>query len=68
MASSLSSILDNFAKGIYNSKCKYCKTCLKYVEVNNKLLILNCLKCNKTIKYISKKKDLQTHINFVMET
>ena len=37
-------------EGLYNSKCKDRKFCLEYVKVKYKLLIFNCLKCNKSHK------------------
>ena len=33
--SSLLTLVDNLAEGIYNSKCKGCKSCLEYVEVKD---------------------------------
>ena len=33
--SSLLTLVDNLAEGIYDSKCKGCKSCLEYVEVKD---------------------------------
>ena len=33
MPSSLSSLVDNLAEGIYKNKCTVCKSCLKYIEI-----------------------------------
>ena len=48
-----------------------CRSGLEYIKVQNKRLIFECLRCNKSHKNISKRtlqKDLITHITFVMET
>ena len=50
MSSSLSSLPDNLAEGLHNSKCKVCKSCLKYIKFEDKLLVFNCSDCNKIFK------------------
>ena len=45
ISSSLSIHVDNLAKGGQNNKCIVCKSCLKYIKVED--LMFNCLKCNK---------------------
>ena len=52
MARSLSSLADNLAEGLHNSKCKDDQSCLEFVETKDKLLMLKCLKCNKSHKKI----------------
>ena len=68
----MSSLVDNLAEGIYNSKCKDYKSYLtEYVENEEQLSIFKCLKCNKSHRtYFSKglvKRFAHTHINFVMD-
>ena len=49
MSSSLSSIVDNLAEGLRNSKCKDCKSCLEYTKIDEDThFIFKCFKCNKT--------------------
>ena len=51
----LSSLADNPPEGLYNSKCKDCKSYLEYLKAKDKLLIFKCLKCNKSHKkYLNK--------------
>ena len=47
MASSLSSLVDNFAEGLQNNKYQECKSCLQYIKAKDKLLIFNGSGCNK---------------------
>lgn len=47
MARSLLSFAANLAEGLQSSKCKDCKSCLKYVKTKDKLIIFKCLKRNK---------------------
>ena len=47
MSSLLSNLADNLAKGLQNNKCKDCKSCLEYIKMNDKFLILNYSHCNK---------------------
>ena len=47
ISSSLSIHVDNLAKGGQNNKCIVCKSCLKYIKVEDTHLMFNCLKCNK---------------------
>ena len=47
MASSLSNLVDNLAKGIHKVKCKDCNCCLEYKSVNDNLIKYKCLSCNK---------------------
>ena len=47
MASSLSSLADNLAEGLHNSKCNDCKSYLEYMNVKDGLLLFNCSDCNK---------------------
>ena len=48
--SSLSRVADNLAEGLQNSKCKDNQSCLEFVEAKDKILMLKCLKCNKSHK------------------
>ena len=32
MSTSLSSLVNNLSDGLYNDKCKYCKSCLDYIS------------------------------------
>ena len=41
MTRSLSSLSDNFVEGFHNVKCKDFKSCLEYIRVKYKLLILS---------------------------
>ena len=57
MSSSLSSLADNFAEGLHNSKCMDCESCLKYnsienIKIKDTHLIFKCLKCSKNHKNI----------------
>lgn len=56
MARSLLSLADNLAEGLQSSKCKDCKSCLKYVETKDKLLIFKYLKRNKIHNNFSMKR------------
>ena len=42
MSNSLSNLADNFPVALQNRKFKGCKSCLKYVKVEDKLLIFSC--------------------------
>ena len=55
MASSLSSLADNFAEGLQNNKYKKSKSCLQYINAKDKLLIFNCSGCNKNYENNFKK-------------
>ena len=62
MASSLSNLVNNLAKGIHKIKCKYghdnkkcktygikykdCECCLEYTRTKNDLIEYKCLYCN----------------------
>ena len=48
MSTLLSSLVNNLSDGLYNDKCKDCKSCLDYMSVKDDQLIFRCLKCNKT--------------------
>ena len=50
MSSSLSSLVDNLAEGLYDNKCTACKSCLKGISTDDELLIFNCLKCSRNHK------------------
>ena len=47
MASSLSSLIDNLAKGIYKIKCKDCDCFLEYESVKDNFIKYKCLSCNR---------------------
>ena len=49
MPSSLSSLVDNLAEGLYKNKCKDCKSYLEYVTAIDK-----CLSCKKNYKKLKK--------------
>ena len=46
MSSSLSSLADNLAEGLYKETCKDCKSDLKCVVVKDSVTV-NCVDCNK---------------------
>ena len=48
MASSLSSLTDNLAEGLYKGKCKDSKSSLKYVTARDGIPKFKCVDCNKT--------------------
>ena len=43
MSSSLSKLVDNLSEGIHNNKCVDCNSCLDYIKIKNKKLLLNAL-------------------------
>ena len=43
MSSSLSKLVDNLSEGIHNDKCVDCNSCLDYIKIENKKLLLNAL-------------------------
>ena len=47
MASSLSNLVDNHAKGIHKIKCQDCNCFLEYEIVKENLIKYKCLSCNK---------------------
>ena len=47
MASSLSNLADNLAKGIHKIKCEDCDSFLEYESVNDILKNCKCLSCDK---------------------
>ena len=47
MSTSLSSLVNNLSEGLYNDKCKDCKSCLEHISAKDNQLILKCLKCNR---------------------
>ena len=47
MASSLSNLVDNLAKGINKIKWKDCDCFLQYQSVNGTLIKYKCTSCNK---------------------
>lgn len=49
MPSSMSSLVDNLAEGLYRNKCKDCKSYLEYVKAKDK-----CLSGNKNYKKLKK--------------
>ena len=38
--------LDNLSEGIHNNKCVDCNSCLDYIKIKNKKLLLKCFNCN----------------------
>ena len=46
MSSSLSKLVDNLSEGIHNNKCVDCNSCLDYIKIENKKLLLKCSNCN----------------------
>ena len=46
MPSSLSKLVDNLSEGIHNNKCVDCNSCLDYINIKNKKLLLKCFNCN----------------------
>ena len=47
MASSLSSLVNNLAEGIYKIKCKDCDCFLEYESVKDNFIKYKCLSCNR---------------------
>ena len=55
MSSSLSKLVDNLSEGIHSNKCVDCNSCLDYIKIKNKKLLLKCFNCNAYyIKKINK--------------
>ena len=54
MASSLSTLAYNLAKGLPKGKYKDCKSSLEYVAAKNNILILKCVDCNKNYEIFEK--------------
>ena len=50
MATSLSYLVGNLAEGLHKNKCMDCKSCLKYVNVKDHLLLFICSDSNKNYK------------------
>ena len=50
MNSSLSSLINTLAKGLYKVKCKDCKSSLEYVTSENGLLVFKCVECNTALR------------------
>ena len=50
MASSLSSLVDNLAEGLSKRKCKPNQSCIEFIKAKDKLLMIKCLKCDKSHK------------------
>ena len=46
MSSSLSKLVNNLSEGIHNNKCVDCNSCLDYIKIKNKKLLLKCFNCN----------------------
>ena len=46
MSSSLSKLVENLSEGIHNNKCVDCNSCLDYIKIKNKKLLLKCFNCN----------------------
>ena len=46
MSSLLSKLVDNLSEGIHNNKCVDCNSCLDYIKIKNKKLLLKCFNCN----------------------
>ena len=46
MSSSLSKLVDNLSEGIHTNKCIDCNSCLHYIKIKNKKLLLKCFNCN----------------------
>ena len=42
----LSKLVDNLSEGVHNNKCVDCNSCLGYIKIKNKKLLLNCFNCN----------------------
>ena len=45
-SSSLSKFVDNLSEGIHNNKCVDCNSCLDYIKIKNKKLLLKSFNCN----------------------
>ena len=46
MASSLYKLVDNLSEGIHKNKYIDCNSCLDYIKIKNKKLLLKCFNCN----------------------
>ena len=67
MSNSLSSLIENFAKILYNDKYTGCTYCLEYISNKNELLKFNRQECSKSHSKESNKTLIKTFANFVME-
>ena len=55
MSTSLSKLVDNLSEGLYNDKCKDCKSYLDYMTTKDEELIFRCFSCKKNYeKYFNK--------------
>ena len=61
MASSLSNLINNLAKGIHKIECKDCDCFLEYESIKDNLIKYKCLSCNKNY---SNKLDEELKIRF----
>ena len=50
MLISLSSLVNNLSEGLYNDKCKDCKSCLDYMLAKDNQLVFKSIKYNKNYK------------------
>ena len=50
MSSSLPKLVDNLSEGIHKNKCVDCNSCLDYIKIKNKKLLLKCFNCNAYYK------------------
>ena len=46
MSSLLSKLVDNLSEGIHYNKCVDCNSCLDYIKIENKKLLLKLFNCN----------------------
>ena len=65
MARLQSSLGDNLAEWLNNSKCKDCKFCLEYLNIKNKSLMFKYLKCDKNHKKYFKEVPLKQFANTI---
>ena len=69
MSSLLSKLVDNLSEGIHYNKCVECNSCLDYIKIENKKLLLKCFNCNAyernkfNIDLIKKLKNTYTFCN-----
>ena len=48
MSSSFSSLVDNLSEGLHSKKCRKCKSCLKYISIEDNKQYANVMyDCNK---------------------
>ena len=71
VSTTLSSLVDNLSEKLHSDKFKDCKSEHDYISARDNQLNFQCLECKKNYNKDCNKeliKELQTHMNFTMET